>query len=129
MNLTTILWGSGLRKTATSICSLIAAAAGAVVAVPPAWSALGLPEIASRVFVLDHVQKTINPILQTEAKLLVAQAQTTTALNQILLTQLQSSLYAAQRDMAAAPSQTVQERIDSLNRQIHDLQTTGNGGR
>ncbi len=129
MNLTTILWGSGLRKTATSICSLIAAAAGAVVAVPPAWSALGLPEIASRVFVLDHVQKTINPMLQTEAKLLVAQAQTTTALNQILLTQLQSSLYAAQRDMAAAPSQTVQERIDSLNRQIHDLQTTGNGGR
>ncbi len=129
MNLTTILWGSGLRKTATSICSLIAAAAGAVVAVPPAWSALGLPEIASRVFVLDHVQKTINPMLQTEAKLLIAQAQTTTALNQILLTQLQSSLYAAQRDMAAAPSQTVQERIDSLNRQIHDLQTTGNGGR
>ena len=122
-------WGTGLRKTITSLLATVTAAATAVVAVPPAWDAMGLPEVASRTFVHDHVQKTIDPMLQTESKLLVAQAQTTSTLNQILLQQLQSSLYAAQKDMAAAPSQTVQERIDSLSRQIHDLQTTSNGAR
>jgi hypothetical protein len=122
-------WGNGIRKSITAIAGTIAAVAGAVVAVPPAWSALDLPEIASRRFVYDHVQAIINPMLQTESKLLIAQAQTTAALNQILLTQLQSSLYAAQKDMATAPSQTVQERIDALNRQIHDLQTNNGGGR
>src|ERR1700688_2940762 len=86
-------WGTGLRKTITSSFATITAAATAIVAVPPAWEAMGLPEVASRGFVAAHVQKTIDPMLQTESKLLIAQAQTTSALNQILLTQLQSSLY------------------------------------
>jgi len=115
-------WGNGIRKSITTTAAAIAAVAGAIVAVPPAWSALGLPEVASRTFVHDHVQTIINPMLQTESKLLVAQAQTTAALNQILLTQLQGSLYAAQKDMAAAPSDTVRQRIDDLQKQIEDLQ-------
>jgi hypothetical protein len=90
---------------------------------------MGLPEVASKTFVQTSVQEKINPMLQTESKLLIAQAQTTTALNQILLQQLQSSLYSAQKDMVTAPSQTVQERIDALNKQIHDLETVSNGGR
>ena len=122
-------WGTGLRKTITSVFATITAAATSVVAVPPAWEAMGLPEVASRTFVHDHVQKTIDPMLQTESKLLIAQAQTTAALNQILLQQLQSSLYAAQKDMTAAPSQTVQERIDALQKQIADLKMNSSGGR
>ena len=122
-------WGTGLRKTITSVFATITAAATSVVAVPPAWEAMGLPEVASRTFVHDHVQKTIDPMLQTESKLLIAQAQTTAALNQILLQQLQSSLYAAEKDMAAAPSQTVQERIDALQKQIADLKMNSSGGR
>lgn len=122
-------WGTGLRKTITSVFATITAAATSVVAVPPAWEAMGLPEVASRTFVHDHVQKTIDPMLQTESKLLIAQAQTTVALNQILLQQLQSSLYAAEKDMAAAPSQTVQERIDALQKQIADLKMNSSGGR
>jgi len=124
-----LLWGNNWRKSLTSIISLIAATAGAVVAVPPAWEAMGLPEVASRVFVAGKIQEKIDPMLQTESKLLIAQAQTTTTLNQILLQQLQSSLYSAQKDMTTAPSQTVQERIDDLNKQIHDLQTSSGGGR
>ena len=123
------IWGNGWRKALTSFLATVTAAATAVVAVPPAWEAMGLPEVASKVFVQASVQEKINPMLQTESKLLVAQAQTTSTLNQILLQQLQSSLYSAQKDMASAPSQTVQERIDELNKQIHDLQTTSNGGR
>lgn len=125
----TTFWGTGLRKTITSVFATITAAATSVVAVPPAWEAMGLPEVASRTFVHDHVQKTIDPMLQTESKLLIAQAQTTAALNQILLQQLQSSLYAAEKDMAAAPSQTVQERIDALQKQIADLKMNSSGGR
>jgi hypothetical protein len=127
--LITAFWGTGFRKTLTSMLGLVTATATAVVAVPPAWEAVGLPEVASRAFVAMHVQKTVDPMLQTESKLLIAQAQQQQTLNQILLSQLQSSLYAAQRDMASAPTQTVQERIDSLKKQIADLQTTSTGSR
>lgn len=90
---------------------MIAALSGAIVAVPPAWSALGLPEFASKMFV--HLQ--VDPIK-------VAQAQTTQAINQLNLTQLQSSLYAAQQDMTKAPSATVQQRIEDLQQQIAQTQ-------
>jgi hypothetical protein len=122
-------WGNGWRKTITSFLALITATATAIVAVPPAWSALGLPEVASKLFVLDRIQEKIDPMLQTESKLLVAQAQQSSTLNQILLSQLQSSLYSAQQDMKVAPSQTVQQRIDDLQRQIQNLQTNGGGSR
>jgi hypothetical protein len=124
-----VFWSTNLRRTATSFFALIAAMAGSVVSVPPAWTAMGLPEVASKVFVHDQIQTKTDPMLQTESKLLVAQAQQQQTLNQILLSQLQSSLYSAQRDMASAPSDTVRARIDDLNRQIRDLQTTANGGR
>jgi hypothetical protein len=120
------IWGGRTSKTLTSMFALIASAAGAFVAIPPAWSAM---EDAAGIARTAWVQSRIDPMLQTEAKLLIAQAQTTATLNSILLTQLQSSLYAAQRDMAAAPSPTVQERIDALNKQIRDLQTTGGSSR
>ena len=124
-----VFWSTNLRRTATSFFALIAAMAGSIVSVPPAWTAMGLPEVASKVFVHDQIQTKTDPMLQTESKLLIAQAQTASTLNQILLQQLQSSLYAAEKDMAAAPSQTVQERIDALKKQIADLQTTATGSR
>jgi len=121
-----VFWSTNLRRTATSFFALVAAVAGSIVSVPPAWSAMeDVAGIARKAW----VQSQIDPMLQTESKLLIAQAQTTATLNQILLQQLQSSLYSAQKDMATAPSQTVQERIDALNKQIHDLQTTANGAR
>jgi hypothetical protein len=111
------LWGDTYRKALTSICATIAAIAGAVVAIPPAWSALGLPEIASRMFVHEQVDP-----------LKIAQNQTGQAVNQLILTQLQSSLYAAQQDMAKAPSQTVQSRIQDLQQQIQQVQTKISAG-
>ena len=122
-------WSTNLRRTATSFFALIAAMAGSVVSVPPAWTAMGLPEWASKNYVHDQLQTKTDPMLQTESKLLIAQAQQQQTLNQILLSQLQSSLYAAQKDMTTAPSDSVKARIDDLNRQIRDLQTNSNGGR
>src|ERR1700719_972043 len=107
-----VFWSTNLRRTVTSVFSLIAAIAGSVVSVPPAWTAMGLPEVASKVFVLVKIQENIDPMLKTESKLLIAQAQTTQTLNQIYLSQLQSSLYAAQQDEQKAPSHTVEQRIE-----------------
>jgi hypothetical protein len=115
--LVTFLWGSGLRKTITSISGMIAAIAGAVVAVPPAWSALGLPAVASQVF----VHSLVDPLQ-------IAQNQTTDAINQLLLSQLQGQLYQAQQDRAKAPSATVDQRIQQLEQQIQQTQAKINQG-
>ena len=123
MDLVAMIWGTGVRRALTSFFAFVAAAAGAIAAVPPAWSAMGLPEVAFKSYVLTSIQAKIDPMLQTESKLLVAQAQQQQTLNQILISQLQSSLYAAKKDMVAAPSDTVQSRIDDLQRQIQTLQT------
>lgn len=42
------LWGTSLRKAITSLAATITAICGAIVALPPAWSAMGLPEVATR---------------------------------------------------------------------------------
>jgi hypothetical protein len=110
------IWGSPVKRL-TTICTAIAAVAGVVVAVPPAWSALGLPEIASKVFV--HTQ--VDPLK-------TAQADTTKAVYQLQLSNLQSSLYAAKLDQQKAPSQTVDERIQDLTQQIQDTQAKLNAG-
>jgi len=111
------IWGTNLRRTATSILALITATATAVVAVPPAWQAMGLPEVASKVFVHEQV----DPV-----KLI--QMDTAKAVDLLSLNQLKSSLYSAQQDMAKAPSPTVQQRIDDLKQQITDLQAKINAG-
>jgi len=111
------LWGTSLRKSITSILALITATATAIVAVPPAWEAMGLPEAASKTFVHEQV----DPV-----KLI--QVDTARAINTLALNQLQSSLYAAQQDMAKAPSATVQQRINDLQRQISDIQAKINAG-
>ncbi len=42
------LWGTSWRKAVTAFCAFVASVCGAIVAVPPAWQALDLPEIATR---------------------------------------------------------------------------------
>ena len=100
------IWGTGFRKmitTCTAVCALI-------VALPSAYVTLGLPEIATKPYVLQVVE----PIKS-------AQSATTQAVNQLLLTQLESALYSAQQDQLKAPSQTVEQRIRELQEQIQQL--------
>jgi len=123
------LWNTRARRLSTA-AGLLAALCGLIVGIGPATSKLlDLQPIALKTYVLDSIQSKIDPMLQTESKLLIAQAQTTSTLNQIYLSQLQASLYAAQQDEQKAPSHTVQQRIDDLQQQIKDLQKNGGGSR
>jgi hypothetical protein len=125
-----VFWSTNLRRTATSIFTLIAALCGAVVGVGPAMSKLAdWQPLALKTYVLESIQSKTDPMLQTESKLLIAQAQTTATLNQIYLSQLQASLYAAQQDEQKAPSHTVEQRVDELQQQIKDLQKNTGGSR
>jgi hypothetical protein len=111
------VWGTLLRKSLTAFFSTIAAIAAAVVAVPPAWTAIGLPEVASKMFVHEQV----DPIK-------TAQTDTTRAVWSLSLAQLQSSLYAAQQDKIKAPSATVDQRIQDLQQQIQQVQAKISAG-
>jgi hypothetical protein len=124
-----IFWSSRARKL-SSMAGLIAAICGVIVGIGPATSKLAdLQPIALKTYVLDSIQQKTDPMLQTESKLLIAQAQTTQTLNQIYLSQLQSSLYSAQQDEQKAPSHTVEQRIEELQQQIKALQTNTGGSR
>ena len=111
MNIIGTIWGSPLRQLTTT-ATAIAAVAGAIVAVPPAWSAMGLPEVASK----GYVHMEVDPVK-------MAQDETARAVYQLSLAQLQSSLYAAQQDAQKAPSETVTERIQYLQQQIQMVQS------
>lgn len=52
-----MIWGTGLRKAITAVAGTVAAVGGAVTAVPPAWSALGLPVPASVEYVQEELGK------------------------------------------------------------------------
>lgn len=106
-----VIWSTPIRKSVTALAGMIGAVATAIIAVPPAWSSLGLPEIASKVFV--HQQ--VDPIK-------ITQADTTRAVYQLSITQLEGSLYAAQLDQIKAPSETVTQRIQELQQQIQQVQ-------
>lgn len=122
----TAVWGTGVRKMLSTLTLI----AGLVVAVPQATAVVyEWQPVAFKTFVLAAIQSKIDPMLQVESKLLLAQAQQQQTLNQIYLSQLQSSLYAAQQDMDKSPSHTVQERIDQIKQQIQDLQTKTGGSR
>jgi hypothetical protein len=112
------LWSTGFKKTITSTAGVIAAVAGAVTAVPPAWSALDLPVVATRIFVLGET----GPIK-------LAQSDTTRAVQQLQLQNLQSSLYAAKLDQSKNPGvQTIDQRVQDLEEQIKQTQTKVNSG-
>lgn len=112
------LWSTKLRRTITSIAALIAAVGGAVGAVPPAWSALDLPVPATRIF----VRHEIDPVK-------TAQADSTKAIWQLQLQNLESSLYAAKQDQQKAPSQTVDQRVHELEQSIQQTQSKINSAR
>ncbi len=112
------LWGTWLRRTITSIAGTVAAVAGAIVAVPPAWTAMDLPEVATKHFVHGEV-----------SPLKLSQADTTKAVLQLQLQNLRSSLYAAKLDQQKAPSVTVDQRVQDLEQEIQAVQSKINQSR
>jgi hypothetical protein len=117
MGVASALWGNSRRKVTSSIV-LVGAIATVILNVPAAWSMLGLPEVASK----GYVREQVDPIRS-------AQADTTKAVYQLSLAQLQSSLYSAERDEATSPSDTVKQRIEELKDQIRQVQTKINASK
>jgi hypothetical protein len=126
-----LVWGNNWKKAMTSMFALAAAIAGAITSVPPAWTAMGLPEVASKQFVREAANEAVKPVKVAEDQY---QSKTTIAINklydfqrkqyQFLLadhkTQLEGQLFSAQHDPAAASSPIVQDRIRELTEQIND---------
>jgi hypothetical protein len=110
------LWGSPVRKWFTNVAGAVAVVAGAIVAVPPAWSMLGLPEVATHWWVGSELA----PMRAEQMRQRMVQNQTTVAVERSTLYQLQASLDKAKQDAVAAPSATVQERIVELAAQIEE---------
>lgn len=55
----TALWGTSLRKAITALAATISAICGAIVALPPAWSSMGLPELATRQWTRAEIYQPI----------------------------------------------------------------------
>ena len=92
-----------------SAAAAVATMAGAVAAIPPAWSALGLPD-ATKKYVVEQI-----------APVKLAQNQTTVAVERLLKFQIETQLDQAQKDPAAQTSPVVKQKIQELTDQ---LQTT-----
>jgi len=116
MTVATALWGSPTRKTVTSIAGMVAAVAGAVVAVPPAWEAMGLPEVASR----NYVHETVRPIQLVQDKTSATLDRLYKSQLELYRSQLQDQLFRAQQD-PAQNSPTVQQRVQDLHGQIEEV--------
>jgi hypothetical protein len=123
-------WSSTSRKAITSFLATVAAVAGAFAAIPPAWTALGLPEVASHTYVTEAIRPVRYAQEQSETKLTGAinrlyQSQKTLYRSQLEQARnlLEESLYRAKHDPAAASSETVQEHIRDLQQKINETTT------
>ena len=123
------IWGTNFRKSITSLFGLIAALGGAVVAVPPAWTALSLPEIATR----GYVHQSVDPIKAAQTEL---RESNTKAINRLYRSQLElyksqlvEALFRAQHDPTSATSETAQEHIRDLQDKINEVTSKINAQR
>jgi hypothetical protein len=59
MNTSELLWGTVWRKRITNTAASLAALSSAIIGLPVAWSSIGLPEPATREWVMSTVQRPI----------------------------------------------------------------------
>lgn len=115
-----VLWGNNWRKAATSFLAFVAAVAGAVTAIPPAWTAIGLPEVASK----RYVHETVDPVRIAQME---AQEKLNKAVNRLYRSQLElyksqigEALFRAQHDPTITTSETAQEHVRELQEKLSE---------
>ena len=113
--LLTALWGTSLRKTITSIAAAISAVCGAVVGLPPAWSAIGLPELATRQWTRTEIYHPIKTAQSTVTKQVI-DLQIDIANGK--LDQLDNARTALEIEKLKVPDDSIKARVDS---QIHKI--------
>jgi septal ring factor EnvC (AmiA/AmiB activator) len=117
MTISTVLWGTDLRKTVTSTAALIAGVATAITAVPPAWSALGLPEIASKSFVDGRIEPV--KVAESDTQSILRELQIEVAEGKKERTEDSISRWQLQHDRAEDT-----EGRSIIERQLQELQDT-----
>jgi hypothetical protein len=108
--LLTALWGTSLRKTITSIAAAISAVCGAVVGLPPAWSAIGLPELATRQWTRTEIYHPIKTAQSTVTKQVI-DLQIDIANGK--LDQLDNARTALEIEKLKVPDDSIKARVDS----------------
>jgi len=111
----TALWGTSLRKTLTSIAAAVSAVCGAIVALPPAWSAIGLPEVATRQWTRTEIYHPMK-LAQSTVTSQVLDLQIDLANGK--LDQLDNARAAVEIEKLKVPDDQVKARVDAQIRKI-----------
>lgn len=109
------VWGTSTRKAVTSFAAAISAICGAIVGLPPAWSAIGLPEVATRQWTrieVYHPMKTA----QTTVTRQVIDLQLDIATGK--LDQLENARVQLEIEKLKVPDDSIKARVDSQIRKI-----------
>lgn len=120
-NLIAAVWGNNLRKTITSFVALVAATAGAIAAVPPAWAVVEPYFYAHRGYVRDYDSEQLKPIVSRLVKIQLAQD---TDRRQRLLDEVQKRELELQSDQTQQLPQykeLVQQRVDRVKKELNEL--------
>lgn len=110
-----VLWATPLRKTITALAATISAVCGAIVALPPAWSAIGLPEIATRQWTRIEIYHPMRAAQSTVTRQVI-DLQIDIANGK--LDQLENSRVQLEIEKLKAPDDSIRARVDSQIRKI-----------
>ncbi len=111
----TALWGTSLRKAITAIAATISAVCGAIIALPAAWSAIGLPEVATRQWTrveIYHPMKTAQSTVTRQ----VLELQIDIANGK--LDQLDNARAALEIEKLKVPDDTIKAKVEAQIRKI-----------
>lgn len=111
----TALWGTSFRKAITALAATISAICGAIVALPPAWSAMGLPEVATRQWTKSEIYQPIKTA-QSTVKNQVLDLQIDLANGK--LDQLDNARAALEIEKLKVPDDQIKARVDMQIRKI-----------
>ena len=109
------LWGTSFRKAVTSVAAAISAVCGAVLALPSAWSAVGLPEVATRQWTRAEIYQPIKTA-QSSVTNQVIDLQIDLANGK--LDQLENSRVQLEIEKLKVPDGEIKARVDSQIRKI-----------
>ena len=111
----TAIWGTSLRKTITSIAAAISAVCGAIVGLPPAWSAIGLPEVATRQWTRTEIYHPMKTAQNTVTKQVI-DLQIDIANGK--MDQLDNARAALEIEKLKVPDDSIKARVDAQIRKI-----------
>lgn len=109
------IWGTALRKFVTTLAVFISSVAGAIVAVPPAWSTMGLPIFATRAWAELEIRHPIK-LAQAQTQKQIIDLQLDIAMGK--LDQLDNNRAALEIEKLKTPIDEIKTKADAQIRKI-----------